>query len=224
MLINIARPIILGGTIVLTVAITVWIKIQWKRIKKYFFGKNIIVLGASGVGKTTIHNFLRKGEITIKHKATIRKNVTSNRFKLRDLEIRISKGKDIGGTKSYIPEWKELFLNCDICIYVLDVRKVFEDDKEYIKLIDRHLRFINQWHEESGGKDIYVFGLFLDKIPKLNIFDNNDIQDFKEKISAKIGNSLMQANIKASKFFIGSMIDKKNSEFLIIKFLRRERG
>jgi len=193
------------------------------QIKNRFLEQDLIVLGSKGVGKTTIHKFLREGTITIIHKATLGlMDVPSNIFKLGNLELKIKEGKDIC-SEVILREWNELFMECNICIYVFNVRKVIDDDKEHLELIDKHLEHIGQWNENES-KDIYVFGLFLDKIKDLDIFSTNDIQDFKELINNKIRTSLLKAHLRSSKLIIGSMKDLKSAEFLIKRFLIRKRG
>lgn len=44
---------------------------NWETIKKKFSGKSIVILGQRATGKTTLLNYLLKGEITLKHEATI---------------------------------------------------------------------------------------------------------------------------------------------------------
>ena len=80
--------IIIWGIAVLatTIAATI-VAINWEKIVIKFLGKNLVILGAKGTGKTTIHNFLREGVITEKHSATRRKKVPAKTYKLEDSKM-----------------------------------------------------------------------------------------------------------------------------------------
>ena len=59
---------------------------NWEKLKKLFNGKSIVILGQRATGKTTLLNYLLKGEITLKHEATIGvEKVKISKKKLADL-------------------------------------------------------------------------------------------------------------------------------------------
>jgi len=199
----------------------------WKKrkdISNYFKGKNLVILGHQETGKTTLHNFLRKNELLKKHKRTeTQEKVPSTVISVKnnDYSMKIRKGIDIGGTKAHIPEWKELFEQCDICIYTLNTEKVYNDDKSYIDIVYKHLHHINQWKSEIKiNQDIFIFGLFADKIDGYPSLSDSKLQNLKILLAKKLRDPFLQASITASDFFFGSLLNKKYAEKLIEEFLR----
>lgn len=224
-------PFIIIWAIFFTVA-AISLVFNWDTLKENILGNNVVILGTKGVGKTTIHSFLRKGTIDIgDNKATFgQENVPKNTYKLGDLKLKLKKGVDIGGADRLMKSWKPLFMDCDICIYVFDLRKVYEGDKEHEKKILNQLIHIGSWHREKQKREkkkipLFLFGLFVDQIPgfkrSVNIKEKEKLQELQEVIHKKLKKSFLQINIPGSKFIIGSMSNKNNAEFLIKQFLKQ---
>ena len=83
--------------------------LNWKEIKTYFNGKDLLILGTIETGKPLMHRYLRYGEIPKSHKTRRRTEVKGNTFKLEQLKLKISKGDDISGQKDFEKEWREMF-------------------------------------------------------------------------------------------------------------------
>ena len=210
-------PVIIAGGVIVAGSITSYI--YWKELKRFFKGKNLVILGTIETGKTTMHSFLRYGEITEKHIATRReKKVKGNTFKLEDLKLKISKGKDISGQKDFEKEWKELYKNADICFYLFDSFKVYNNDKEYIGNIQNHLKHIRSWKKECNpNPKTIVIGTFADKIPIYNELNESDIQKLDEILRKRI--RLSYGQIASSEFFIGNLNKEKDLKKLVAEIL-----
>lgn len=210
-------PIIIAGT---TIAGSVTAYIYRKELKKFFTGKNLVILGTIETGKTTMHQFLRYGNITLKHHGTRRGvKVKGNTFKLEDLKLKISKGKDISGQKDFHKEWKDLYKGGDICFYLFNSSRVFNNDKAYIGTINDHFKHIGSWKGESEiiPKTI-VIGTYADQIPIYNELDASSIQKLDEILRNKI--KLSYAKVAPSEFFIGNLSNENDMKHLVGEILR----
>lgn len=99
-----------------------------KNLKKIFNGKSIVILGQRTTGKTTLLNYLLKGEITLKHEATIGvEKVKISKKKLADLgwDVRLNSiQKDYSGVTSNYEQWLKALKNADIFIYLFKIRSL----------------------------------------------------------------------------------------------------
>lgn len=206
------------------------IKRNWKVIKRYFLGKDLVILGTKAVGKTTLHDFLRTGQITVSHKATRMRKVKGNTFQLGDLKLTIREGTDIGGSEDFVKQWKSLFQNCDMCFYLFHTNRAHGDEQNLLDMMSRHLGYIHKWRKElkknltkgSAQKNIpqlYVVGSFADKIPEFSELNESTVQDFEENIRKIIKPALREASVDAIDVFIGSLKDKESIENLVGQIL-----
>jgi GTPase SAR1 family protein len=195
----------------------------WDEITIFFKGKHVTIFGAIETGKTTLHKYLREGEIVTEHKATKRKTtVEKNRFKLKELELLIKEGTDISGQQDFIKDWKEIFKNSDICFYMFDTSKVYNNDKDHIEKIYFHLTHIDKWKKEFKiNPYLIMIGCFADKIPEYHTLNKSNVQLFEQKIREKIKPAFLQASISPSDIFIGSLLNKTNIETLMSEVLIR---
>lgn len=217
-------PALIVGGVVVAGSITSYI--YWKELKRFFKGKNLVILGTIETGKTTMHTFLRNGEIIENHRATRReKTVKANTFKLQDLKLKISKGKDISGQKDFHKDWKELYKDGDICFYLFDSSKVYNNDKAYIETIKNHLKHIGNWKTECKQiPKTIVIGTFADQIPIYNELDDSSIQKLDELLRDKI--RLSYAKVAPSEFFIGNLSNEEDMKHLvgeILSFLKNQK-
>lgn len=194
---------------------------KWNDIVIFFKGKKIAIFGDIQTGKTTLHNFLRNGEMLKEHIATKRKTkVKKNRFKLNELELDIKDGTDIPGLNEYISEWKGIFKKSDICFYLFDTSKVYYDDTEYINKIFKHLSHIGDWRKEFKNKTTLVLiGTFADTLEEYQNQNKSNVQFFEQKIREKIKEGYLQASLSPSNIFIGSFKNEESMSLLVSNIL-----
>ncbi len=198
------------------------IALNWDKIVTKIKGKDIVILGGEAVGKTTLHNFLRLGKVAEHYKKTSYEKVPANRYKLEDLELVLKDGVDIGGSDDFIREWRDLFKECDYCLYLFDTYRTHKDDQEYIERITKHLTFILKWSSSDKKQhNVYVIGTFADKVPHFLSMSDKEKQDFNERIRLIIRPTLVVAGVKASEVIIGSLKSNKQRELLVHGLLLR---
>lgn len=208
-------PIIISAVVSLGAAITYK---YWKKIKIYFKGKNLIILGTIETGKTTLHRYLRYGEIVKDHKATRRtQKVKGRTFKLEELKLKLSKGDDISGQKDFEKIWRDMFITGDICFYLFDSSRVYKGDNFYIETVNNHLKHIGIWKNDNKDIQVVVIGTFADKIPIYDELDESSIQKLDEILRGKI--RLTNGKISASEFFIGNLSNENDMKLLISEIL-----
>ncbi|SNR58933.1 GTPase domain-containing protein [Lutibacter flavus] len=192
-----------------------------KEIKKYFTGKDIVILGESRVGKTTLHKYLRYGELVKEHIGTNRaENVKKNVYKLKGLKLKIAEGKDVPGQKDFQYEWKPLFVNGDICFYLFNSVEVSQNNNDTIKAINSSLYHIGNWKKEAE-KDMRVIliGTHMDKINNIGDYNKSNIQELHKDLRKKLDIGLIDGDIKASEFFLGNLFDKEERKVLMSEIL-----
>ena len=214
---------VIGGIAVGVAALGIGSFFAWKKwkkeIKRFFLGKNILILGGIETGKTTLNKFLREGEIVTKHIATTRKKkVKGKNFKLNELSFKIREGQDVSGQDDFIKDWKTEFKNCDICFYMFDCSKVYNHDKQYIEKINSHLTFISDWSLEYSPT-ILLIGSFADKIEEFLNSNNSNIQEFEQKIRTLIKKGQNKVKASSSDVFIGSLKNRQNIVPLVYNIL-----
>lgn len=188
-----------------------------REIQKYFKGKNIVILGNSRVGKTTMHKFLREGEIVIEHIGTNRaETVKKNVYKLNGLKLKIAEGTDVPGQKDFEREWKQIFIDADICFYLFNSSEVFEGENKTIKEINNSLYHIGNWKAEASDNiRVIVIGTHMDKISTIRNYNKSNIQELHKILRMKLEEGLRHGNIKSSEFFIGDLSNKEGLEELM---------
>jgi GTPase SAR1 family protein len=192
-----------------------------KEIKNYFNGKDIVILGESRVGKTTLHKYLRQGELVKEHIGTNRtENVKKNVFKLKGLKLKIAEGKDVPGQKDFQDEWKSLFVNSDICFYLFNSFEVSQNNNDTIKEINSSLYHIGNWKKDAK-KDMRVIliGTHMDKINNIGDYNKSNIQELHKDLRKKLEIGLIEGGIIASEFFLGNLIEKDEREVLMSEVL-----
>lgn len=188
---------------------------NWETIKKKVSGKSIVILGQRATGKTTLLNYLLKGEITLKHEATIGvKKVKISKKKLAELgwNVRLNSiQNDYSGVTSNYEQWLKALKNADIFIYLFKIDEWILDEGSVENQIEKDIKNIQK---ELNGKNIpmFIIGTHLDLLEGIE-FNNqqekikliDDLQD--EAFFKNIKSRLNLDNSKAYLHF-GSMKDE----------------
>ena len=182
-------------------------------IRIYFSGKNIAILGSIETGKTTLHKFLREGIVVTDHIATLRPiPVDKSIFKLDNQELLIKKGDDISGQRTFMSEWKTLYLKCDICFYMFDASKVYSSDKEHLEEIYANIAQFAEWNKELKKKkpQVFMIGSHADNIKEYQESNPSNIQAVYKIIRANLKRAYLLIDLKPGPIFIASLTTSEN--------------
>lgn len=169
---------------------------NWETIKKKVFGKSIVILGQRATGKTTLLNYLLKGEITLKHEATIGvKKVKISKKKLADLgwDVRLNSiQNDYSGVTSNYEQWLKALKNADIFIYLFKTDEWILDEGAVETQIEKDIKNIQK---DLNGKNIpmFIIGTHLDLLEGIEF----DTKDEKIKLIDELQNEAFFKNIKS---------------------------
>lgn len=169
---------------------------NWETIKKKVSGKSIVILGQRATGKTTLLNYLLKGEITFKHEATIGvKKVKISKKQLADLgwNVRLnSTQNDYSGVTSNYEQWLKALKNADIFIYLFKTDEWILDEGSVETQIEKDIKNIQK---DLNGKNIpmFIIGTHLDLLEGIEF----DTQEEKIKLIDELQNEAFFKNIKS---------------------------
>lgn len=188
---------------------------NWETIKKKVAGKSIVILGQRATGKTTLLNYLLKGEITLKHEATIGvKKVKISKKKLADLgwDVHLkSIQNDYSGVTSNYEQWLKALKNADIFIYLFKIDEWILDEGSVENQIEKDIKNIQK---ELNGKNIpmFIIGTHLDLLEGIEFNSEKEklklIDDLQDEVFFK--NIKSRLNVDNSKAYLhfGSMKDE----------------
>lgn len=191
-------PIVLAwlGGAALTSIVSYLLYENWETIKKKVAGKSIVILGQRATGKTTLLNYLLKGEITLKHEATIGvKKVKISKKKLADLgwDVRLNSiQNDYSGVTSNYEQWLKALKNADIFIYLFKIDEWILDEGFVENQIEKDIKNIQK---ELNCKNIpmFIIGTHLDLLEGIE-FNN---QQQKLQLIGELQDEAFFKNIKS---------------------------
>ena len=161
---------------------------KWDKIKKFFNGKRVIILGQRASGKTTLLTFLMTGKLPISPEQTIgkikikkEKNLSMKDLGLDVKMIKLAKHSyDLGGSSDNHQNWKHEVEKSDILIYLfrVDLWKIKPHDIE--KNIQQDLNVLKDVVFKKKDMMVRVIGTHIDLDPDFNI---NDEAKYREEIA-----------------------------------------
>jgi hypothetical protein len=127
-------------------------------------GKKLAVLGARGVGKTHLIQFMTKGSMPTDYKQTVAPNKTqANKFELNGLSLRIKENLDVSGDKAAYAEWKQCAEEADVLLYLLRADRLLAHDEIVENRIKSDLQHIAEWLEKHDPrKPFFIIGTHCD--------------------------------------------------------------
>lgn len=190
-------------------------------IRIFFSGKKIAILGTIETGKTTMHKFLRDGEVVTDHIATRRQiDVEKSVFKVDNHELLIKKGKDISGQRTFVSEWKTLYIDCDICFYMFNASKVYANDKEHLEEIYANIAQFGEWNNELKKKpQVFMIGSHADMIKEYQEANQSNIQSIDKVIRENLKRSYLLIDLKPGAIFNASLTTSENINELMREIL-----
>lgn len=154
-----------------------------------FWGKPLCVIGDTKTGKTEFYKYINKAlreklerEHKGKYQATSVSQVSSVCTYIDDVRIAIKSTKDYGGADAYVDNWKALYHESDICLYLINGEELHARDQTHIRNIKDHLTLIKFWRNSADQKrnaaieqgkffrrkQHYIVVTFCDKISAMN--------------------------------------------------------
>ena len=228
-------PIIIA---VIALAATAATVLNWDEIVIRLKGKKIAMLGARGVGKTTLISFLTTGCISESYKSynksykqTIRpENAKGRRFSLRDLDLKIKDTRDLPGGPDAYAEWKELFDEADLVFYLLRIDKLVESDAEAENRVRRDMKQIEMWLKDQSSlpRLFFIIGTHGDLAnPDLTTLPENEQGNYQDRIRAL---PIIQECVQRAggghntKVVLGSMKSPRETEALVFGIFSQVEG
>ena len=222
-------PIIIIAVVIALAATT--IVLNWDKIVIRLKGKKIAILGARGVGKTTLITFLTTGSIPESYKQTIRpENAKGRRFSLRELDLKIKDTRDLPGGPDAYAEWKELFDEADVVFYLLRIDKLVESDAEAENRVRRDMKQIEMWLKDQSSlpRLFFIIGTYGDLAnPDLTTLPENEQGNYQDSIRALpiIQECVQRAGgSHNTKVVLGSMKSKGETEALVFGIFSQVEG
>lgn len=149
---------------VATVLAGTTIAIKWDDILVKLKGKRLAVLGARGVGKTHLVKFLSTGSIPAEYKQTVApEKVSSRRFQLKELDLKVKESLDVSGDKAAYGEWKELHDQADVIFYLLRADRLIAGDPDAEERVRDDFKHIGGWLEARNPRPrFFIIGTHCD--------------------------------------------------------------
>lgn len=158
-------------------------------------------------GKSTLYNMLRTGEPG-EHLPTTIEEIAE--FKVKDRDIKIKKGKDIGGGPEFImPYYEDLIRDNEIIIFIFNVSEYLNDISYQRNTKDR-LDFIYRKSKEYNKKmnNLVMIASHIDILSSDK--QKTAVNEILNSISGKQYQEMFKSN-----FFAINIIDKKHINKLI---------
>jgi energy-coupling factor transporter ATP-binding protein EcfA2 len=199
---------------------------KWDDIANALQGKNIAVLGARGVGKTTLLKYMEKGILIEKYIQTVdRAEIERTRIKIGDLDIRLNKTDDISGDAATYSKWKNLFDKSDLVFYIVRTDMLLKKDSLTEKRSEDDLKQIQGWIKESKTKkQFFIIGNHWSSDPIFKNLTDDQIGNYVDQFRAlpvvkKM--TLLAGGVSTVKVALGSLATQKDADNLILTIFRQ---
>ena len=206
----------------------------WNNMVVKLRGKELAVLGARGVGKTHLLEFLTTGEIPESYEQTIREEATTwNRLQLQELDLKIDETRDLPGGPDAYRQWKELFFEADVIFYLFRIDKLMEDDAEAKARVQRDMEHIGGWLEDWQSEYDYHPPFFLIGThgdlanPDLTALPPDKRGEYEDRIRELpvIQECVLRAGGgHKAEVVLGSLKSREETEALVVDIFRRLEG
>lgn len=194
--------------------------IAWK-------GKKLAVLGARGVGKTHLIEFLTTGSLPTEYKQTLVSEETSSRrfslkdrFSLKELNLNVKATLDLSGSKDAYGEWRKLHDEADIVLYLLRADRLIASDREVEDRTRKDIQQISGWLDARSSRPphFFIIGTHCDLDPKFQSTAPGKLGDYKDKFcQLPIVKELVDraGGTQQAKIALGSMKTVEDTQLLV---------
>lgn len=162
-------------------------------LKKWFYGKNIGILGATASGKNSFFNRLKGKDLDAQYAQTrgtekVETFEISYRLSENDyIKFKCKNAVNVGGeTDEKDRYWSDIAKSADILFYLIDIEKIEQQNEIYIERLRDDLFWI--YSHSSQMKPNSKLYLILNKIDVL-VGDYKTSEDYENHISESIKNS-----------------------------------
>lgn len=211
-------PIIIGIAVILLTGTTV--ALNWDDLMITLKGKRLAILGARGVGKTHLIQFLSSGTIPDAYRQTEgAKKSLARRFQLKDLDLKIKDTLNVAGDKSAYSLWKRIHDEADFVFYLLRADRLIAGDSKVESRIREDMRHIGDWLKACKNPPcLFIIGTHCDFDPAFSKLTPNTVGDYVDnfrklptivEIVARAGGT---QNVKVT---LGSMKTIQDTEALV---------
>lgn len=222
-------PVIIAGTIALIgsgAAYFFWDDIfDSSENKQRLAGKKMAVLGARGVGKTTLYHFLQHSSLDTASKeyaqTTTKNKIDACKVDIGGIKIYLSVNYDVSGNSDMaLRDWIEQIEGADYILYMADADKLLcKDDKSHHKAnVSKDMRNISEYVRSASGKASGKIVFFIinqcDKVKEYH----EDLKKFEEKIQQLSVVQETQLRLGGSdecRIILGSLADNTEAKKLV---------
>lgn len=213
-------PVIFIVLAVVAALVGTTITVKWDKIVITLRGKQLAVLGARGVGKTHLVKFLTTGSIPVEYKQTVAPEKTSsNRFFLKDLDLKVKDTLDLSGDKAAYAEWKDLHDKADVVFYLLRADRLIAGDHVVEGRVRDDVRHIGEWLDARNPRpSFFIIGTHCDFDAEFQSTSTDKIGDYVDKFRQLpiVSKLIAQAGgTQQAKVVLGSMKTVQDTEALV---------
>lgn len=192
------------------------LKEAWDNVVIGLTGKRVAVLGERNVGKTVLLKFLANGEIPSEYMQTLLpEKVEGNRFSIGDLRLNLKETRDLPGGLDAIKEWKALYENADIVLYLVNARQV---NKHRIR---RDLTELVKDDQEGGRRpQLVVIVTHMDLDPTYAATPASARGTFRDEFVMRHLDAGLSTLRHRPRIILGSLVDHRRAEELVGALIR----
>lgn len=193
----------------------------WTKAWKTLDGKKIVVLGSTGVGKSSLLYFLKNEKVNPGIAATpLPAEIGDVTIRYRKKEAVFNVPVDVPGFDHYkeSPNWKGPFEKADFAWYLFRSDLILAGDERAIKEMQADLDKLNSWNQSLGinSLKIMLIGTWADRSEmyenhedafRESIDNNGFLKNQKTKLSAELVAGSLSTNKDA--YYLLRQIEKK---------------
>lgn len=193
-----------------------------KEVRKALKGKTIAILGRQEVGKSTLLQFLKDGDLPDRRVRTP-DPLPGGEFTLKlpgKGESRFSVPHDLPGhTIPAYKDWQAAFYSADFVWYLFRADRIVSSDLAEIALVEEHFAHFEEWYEVRKRKGhppkVLLIGVFADQDETYG-----EDGDFEERVRKSALISHSSTKLGRADIIVGSQASKDDAEQLVARIAR----
>lgn len=188
----------------------------WDSIVITLKGKKVAVLGERYSGKTTLLEFLTKGELPQEYVQTLlTESVKGKRLAMGDLKLDLKETSDVSGSRDAIEEWRKLHNTSDIVLYLVNAKDMD------IQRVKRDLGKIESWRNIQGKKPKFlVIVTHLDLDPVYMETPASRMGEYRDRfVAEKLDPGLVELS-ERPQIIMGSLQNNDSAAKVVAQFIK----